>query len=285
MNKNSLIVVLCFCASIFSLKAQKMMDLDVFQAPKKGDIYTVCGETKWGVLVFSSNIPGLQFSLSLPDNLNNQVYRPERNEYVLCVEPTDRRYVVTATCSDCDPVNYTVENIRENDPQFFRITRKHTPPDRQVAKYGELSFYYAGGFENVAAPEHEDIPVIVVYRKKIPETSTYKDKNGQTKTTTITKNEDTTIGSGTLMEGFSVKMNDPRSDKDEVIIRVKEAGLFGNVIELFKNSTTMGDAIIKHRTIKLRNNMPNRDIELTVKKSQKTDKKGRITYTYELVVR
>ena len=284
MIKNSLIVVLCFCTSFFSLKAQKMMELDVSQAPKKSDIYTVCGETKWGVLVFNSNIPGLQFSLSLPDNLNKQVERPERNEYVLCVKPTDRRYVVTVTCSDCDPVNYTVENILENDPQFFRITRKHTPPQRQEARYGEHSFYYAGGFDNLAAPDHEDIPISVILRQKFTETRTYKDKNGQTTTRTVPTYKDSPIGSGTLMEGFSVKTNDLKSN-NEVIIRVKEGtGIFGNVTELVKNSTTVGDAIIKHRTISAQNSS-NKNYDFTLRRTQKTNKKGRITYTYEFVIK
>lgn len=284
MYKNSLIAVLCFCVSVFSLNAQKLIDLDVSQAPKKedGHIYRECSETKWGVLVFSSGISGLQFSLSLPDNLNQQVYNPERNEYVLCVVPTDRRYVVTITCSDCEPVNYTVEDIKANDPQFFRISRKHTPPVKITPSSRELSFYFAGGYENIAGVEHEDIPIDVILRRKIPETSTYTDKNGKTQTRTTTKNEDRTIASFTLSEGFSVKIDDPRSEQYEVILRRKCPSLNPICIATGR----LGDNVVKQKTEKLQSSMYKRTFEYTLKKTEKGNKrKGNIVYTYEFVVK
>jgi len=287
MNKHFFLAVLCLCASIFSLRAQTLKILDVDQAPEKKGVYMHCGDPKIGVLVFSSVIPWLEFNLSMPENLYKQMYDNDRNEYVVCVEPTARRYVVMITCPDCEAANITVEDIQAGKPQFFRVIRKHTPPARKPAGSGELSFYYAGGFENLAAAEHGDIPIDVILRKKVTETKTYKDKNGQTKTYNDTKYEDETIAQCTLIEGFSVKINDPRSDKYEVIIQVK-GGYFSslNLRNLFTESTKVNDAVIKHKKEQLRNSMPKRDFEYVLKmKSEKEKKKGNIIYNYEFAVK
>ena len=287
MNKHFFLALICFCATVFSLNAQVLKVLDVDKAPEKKGVYMHCGDPKVGVLVFSSVIPWLDFKLSMPESLYGQKFDSERNEYVLCVEATTRRYVVMVTCPDCEPTEITVEDIKGGVPQFFRIIRKHTPPARKTAGSGELSFYYAGGFENLAAAEHGDIPIDVVLRKKTPKTETYTDKNGKQQTRTSTEYDDKVIASCTLLEGFSVKFNDPRSDQYEVIIKVQSGFLGGlNPRELLLGEKRVEDAVVKFKTEKLQSSMPKRNFEyVLVKKSEKEKKKGNIIYRYEFLVK
>jgi len=86
-----------------------------------------CENPSYGVLVFTSTIPGLQFKLNLQGKLKGQAYRQQENRYILCVEPTDKRYIVTITCPTCEAVNYTVEEIPPTEPQYFRIKDKKPP--------------------------------------------------------------------------------------------------------------------------------------------------------------
>jgi len=288
MKKSFFVAFLCLSAIASSLNAQVLKLLDVDVAPEKKGVYMHCGDPKIGILVFSSVIPWLEFTLSMPDSqFGPAKYDTDRNEYVLCVEATTRRYVVMVTCPDCEPTEITVEDVRGGVPQFFRIIRKHTPPERKPARSGELSFYYPGGFENLAAAEHGDIPIDVVLRQIIKKTENYTDRNGKAQTRTTTEYDDKVIASCTLLEGFSVKINDPRSDQYEVIIKV-QSGFLGALLprELLLGEKKVGDAVIKFKTEKLRASMPKRDFEYILeKKSEKEKKKGNIIYNYAFVVK
>ena len=77
--------------------------------------------TDLGILFFKTALQGLEFELNMPANLINMRYNSPKNEYVLCVQPTKRQYIVTITCAGYELVDFKVKNIVASQPHFFRI--------------------------------------------------------------------------------------------------------------------------------------------------------------------
>lgn len=86
-----------------------------------------------GVLVFYTTIPNLKFDMpDTPGRLKNvSAFDPENNQYVLCVQPTDKtiggitKYNLSITANNFKPMPaYTVININAAEPQYFRIDPK-----------------------------------------------------------------------------------------------------------------------------------------------------------------
>ena len=121
MTKQIFLALLFLLSSVFSMRAQSMSGMIVEKTDGPLGPILECNTPSLGVLVFSSTIQGLEFKLNLPSKLINQAYRQKENWYILCVEPTDRRYIVTITCPSCEAVFYTVEEIPPTIPLYFRI--------------------------------------------------------------------------------------------------------------------------------------------------------------------
>jgi len=114
----------CFA---FSIKAQTLRQLIIEPSTARPGIYAEsCPSPSLGILVFSSAIDGLEFGLSMSNMLINQRYAWERNEYVLCVQPTERGIVVMINSREYETATIRVENIIASTPQFFRINPKET---------------------------------------------------------------------------------------------------------------------------------------------------------------
>jgi len=117
MTKQFFLTVILFFAFFFSLIAQPAITEMIVE--KTTGINTPildCGSPSLGVLIFSSTIPGLEFKLNLKGKLKNDFYKEQENRYILCVEPTDRHYILTITCPSCKTTTYTVEEIQATTP-------------------------------------------------------------------------------------------------------------------------------------------------------------------------
>ena len=145
--------------------------------------------------------------------------------------------------------------------------------EQKLAKRGDLSFSFAG-YNDLAKEEHGDIQMNVILRKTTVVQKT--DKKG--KSYNSNEYEDTTIGSGTLKEGFKVNIQDPKSDQYSVMIKAKDDRILGSLASLVAGGTKVGDAFVKGTTIKLQKTMQATDFEITVKKS--VSNKGVVTYDF-----
>ena len=78
--------------------------------------------TKDGVLIFKTAMQGLKFEFEMNKaNLLSQTHFPENNEYVLCVVPNPRQYIVTISCDGYVSVSFEVMNIKAIEPHFFIV--------------------------------------------------------------------------------------------------------------------------------------------------------------------
>ena len=144
MTKQFFLTVILFSASCFLLIAQPAITEMIVE--KTTGINTPildCNSPSLGILIFSSTIPGLEFKLNLKDKLKSQVFKQQENRYILCVEPTDRKYIITITCPDCKTATYTVEEIPPTSPLYFII--KSTTAGEDANKQGEKE-YDAGNY-------------------------------------------------------------------------------------------------------------------------------------------
>ena len=153
MTKQFFLAIFFAVAAVFTTRAQSITEMEIEKTEGSGGVmFLECNDPAYGVLVFTSTIQGLQFRLNLPSKLIHQAYRQSENRYILCVEPTDRRYIVTISCPTCEAVNYTVEEIMPSKPQYFRIKDKQPPIislsaqeqyDLGFAEYGRGNFAQA----------------------------------------------------------------------------------------------------------------------------------------------
>ena len=112
-------------ASCFWLSAQTSREMVVETTTESGmRVIRTCGSPDQGVLVFKTGITDLNFKLNMQAKLLNQSYDSERNEYVLCVEPTTRQYWVTISGAGYEAFDIEVQEIKASEPRFFRIASK-----------------------------------------------------------------------------------------------------------------------------------------------------------------
>jgi len=150
MTKQFFLTVILFSAFFFSLIAQPAITEMIVEKTTGSDraVFLKCESSSLGILVFSSTIPGLKFTLNLKGKLKNKYFDEKANAHILCVEPTDRHYMVTITCPNCKKIDYRVEDIQAGVPQYFII--KSTTAGEDVNKQGDDEF--ANG--NYAEAEH-----------------------------------------------------------------------------------------------------------------------------------
>jgi hypothetical protein len=137
MKRNQFILFLVFAlfaGNVFSQSA--LQELVVVSGEKDRAIYKRCTPED-GVLVFNTNISGLNFSL--PDNPTRLKNKPEfdtkNNCYVLCVQKTDPeedltgtyKYYINITGSTYKSYILEVTNVKPGEAQIFSIfTRDNT---------------------------------------------------------------------------------------------------------------------------------------------------------------
>lgn len=149
----------------------------------------------------------------------------------------------------------------------------NTTPERQTTKTGEISFNFEG-YNDLANEEHGKILMNVILRETIIEKKI--DRNGKSYDNKSYK--DLVVGSGTLKEGFTVKINDPKSDQHEVIIKVKEDRILAGLAGIITGSTKVGDAIVSDLKIELKRVMSKNDFKISAKKN--INNKGVTTYSF-----
>ena len=122
-----LFVAICYTG------AQTIRELAIEQDPESKPSNSVflesCGSPELGAIVFSTAISGLWFEMDPPSKLKNMRYNRQRNEYVMCVEPTEGTYRFLISHADYKAVDFLVENVKKSgvQPLFFKITPKGSP--------------------------------------------------------------------------------------------------------------------------------------------------------------
>ena len=138
--KRIIFQVVFLLVSGFWLNAQTLNEMVVETTIESGNrVIRSCGTTELGILVFKTAIKDLNFKLNMQEKLHNQSYNSERNEYILCVEPTDRQYWVTILGAGYESLNLEIQEINANDPRYFRIISKQPPEISAASKDLELS--------------------------------------------------------------------------------------------------------------------------------------------------
>jgi len=119
-------LTLTILASICQVGAQTIGNLTVEPSSEEmASVYSQsCTSPSQGVLVFKSIVDGLNFAMFPSSRLINLNHNRQRNEYVLCVEPTDdrqNRYRITITHPQYEAVVYFVMEVAANQAQIFRV--------------------------------------------------------------------------------------------------------------------------------------------------------------------
>jgi len=142
MIKQIIFSVIFLLASILWLNAQSLLEMQVEATTEEaGSVFTnSCSSPDQGVLVFKTAITGLSFELNMPDKLFNVRHNIQRNEYVLCVEPTARLYWITISGAGYEATDIAVRSIEANRPLFFRINPKLSATAQQLMVLGDNSF-------------------------------------------------------------------------------------------------------------------------------------------------
>lgn len=141
--KYCLFAVIMILTATNLLKAQTLKELTVEPAEGLGIYNSSCSSPSLGMLVFKSAIAGLNFELNMADYLKNVEYKPQSNEYVLCVQASSRPLFVYITGEGCERVNFQVKKIEASIPQFFKINPKQTGTNTtadESYKLGNFSF-------------------------------------------------------------------------------------------------------------------------------------------------
>ena len=122
--KQIFFIFMWFCCSIFSLRAQNMAKLVVEEVSESCEsrVPTECKSPALGALVFMTSIEGLNFELNLFYNLKNVIRHQDWNEYVLCVEPTNQRFIVIITGQGFEKFEIRISNIQASRARCFRLT-------------------------------------------------------------------------------------------------------------------------------------------------------------------
>ena len=175
--------------------------------------------------------------------------------------------------TDSDLPEILVSNENESAAPPTNHATTDIVPEQELAKRGALTFSFAG-FDDLTKEEHGKIQMNVILRKTTVVQKT--DKKG--KSYDSNEYEDTTIGSGTLKEGFVITVQDPKSDQYSVMIKAKDDRVLGALATVVTGGTKVGDAFIKGLTIKLQKTTQTTDFEITVKKSM--NNKGIATYDF-----
>lgn len=139
-------------------------------------------------------------------------------------------------------------------------------PEKVSASRGQISVHFAG-CEDLAKEEHGNISIIIYLETGV-------DKYNAEKKKTETIYEDRiAIGSGSLYEGFSLLVNDPKPGKYRIVI-----GDSDKISDIFQGGIREGDALIASVKIPINTTVQN-NIELKVNKT--VNKKGVAKYTFK----
>ena len=122
MKKYFIIVLTVFFASIMNIDAQVIRDFVIERLPDETAVYLEsCGSPSQGVIVLRTAVHNLNITMSPPSALFNINHNTQRNEYVLCVQPTDRRYRVSINHPEFEGLDHLVEEIGASQAQIFRL--------------------------------------------------------------------------------------------------------------------------------------------------------------------
>ena len=117
---------------------QLVIEPDLETKPSNSVFSGSCNSPDLGAIVFKTAISGLWFEMDPPSKLINTRYNRQRNEYVMCVEPTEGTYRFLVSHADYEAVDFFVENVKKSgvQPQFFKINPKE---DASVKETGTVT--------------------------------------------------------------------------------------------------------------------------------------------------
>jgi len=161
--KQILITVLVLVAYIGYADAQTLKQLVIEPAPEETSsvFSSTCNSPDLAVVVFKSAISGIWFDMYPPSKLINRGYNRQRNEYVMCVEPTDGKYRFTITHEVYESVDIIVDSLEKNKPQFFVINPKENPVSDDN-NTGQL----IATESNLQMPADNATAILYIYRKR-----------------------------------------------------------------------------------------------------------------------
>ena len=127
--KQIIITAFAFLVFISHVDAQNIKEFVIEPAPETDPSVFLksCNSPQLGVVVFKTAITGLWFEMYPSSKLVGMRQNRQRNEYVMCVEPTDGKYRFTITHDEYESIDFFVEDIKPNQAQFFRINTKGIP--------------------------------------------------------------------------------------------------------------------------------------------------------------
>jgi len=138
MMKQFLLLFFAFWVAIGHSGAQTIRELviepDPEPKPSNSVFSSSCNSPDLGAIVFSSAISGLWFDMDPKSKLINKEYNRQRNEYVMCVEPTEGIYRFLISHADYKAVDFIVENVQKSSiaPQFFKINPKENTSNVKI---------------------------------------------------------------------------------------------------------------------------------------------------------
>jgi len=130
--KKILFTVLAFVAYIGYADAQtlKQLVIEPAEPEESASVFSSsCNSPDLAVVVFKTAITGLWFEMYPPSKLAGMKQNRQRNEYVMCVEPTDGKYRFTITHDLYESIDFFVDSLEKNKPQFFVINPKENQSD------------------------------------------------------------------------------------------------------------------------------------------------------------
>lgn len=144
-------------------------------------------------------------------------------------------------------------------------------PETTPVSRGKISFYFAG-CEDLAKDEHGDILITVQLATGVEK------YNAEKKKTEIVYENVTSIGSGTLREGFSFLVNDPKPGKYRIIIMDSD-----RIKDIINGGVLVGDAFIHTDRFQIDTNIHNNYV-FTVRKwlHKSRGKKGITDYEFNI---
>ena len=126
--KKIFLTITVFLASIINIEAQMLRELVVEPVQERATAVYLesCDSPSLGVLVFRTAIPDLNIAISPPSRLINTNHNSLRNEYVLCLQPTDQRTRITITHREFEAYVFFVDDIIASQAQIFRVNPRET---------------------------------------------------------------------------------------------------------------------------------------------------------------
>ena len=156
MKKYIILTVLFLTTCV--LYSQNPKEIEIIERDEDTQIpIKSCDDPEYGIIVVNTNIPDLNFKiLNAERYLINQLFQPELNRYILCVEPLTQKnglidiYNIQVSSKNIITNSFSVRNIQSQEKRFYFISVKQSvQPQPNSVKY--LALGVGNGVTNGAS--------------------------------------------------------------------------------------------------------------------------------------